>query len=198
MAADYIISLKRPSYRAINLVSVILLLLFLVAFFYFLSRTGIDGRNSWLLLIPAMVLALMVYGFSQRNRKDFLVYYRTELFIAAIGWFMLPLYTGSRYFGWAYAVMALIERFVKYPDEWVFSKENVVHPGIPKRTYEWVEIDNVVIRDNIFTLDFINNKVVQKELDQPVDKSLELEFNNWCQEQLHFKNSTDPADPSNG
>jgi hypothetical protein len=189
MAADYIISLKRPSYRAINLVSVILLLLFLVAFLYFLNRTGIDGRNGWLLLIPAMVTGLMIYGFTQRKRKDFLVYYRTELFIAAIGWFMLPLYAGSRYFGWAYALMALIERFVKYPDEWVFSKENIIHPGLPKKEYEWVEIDNVLIRDNIFTLDFINNKVIQKELDQPVEKSLEEEFNSWCQQQLHFKST---------
>ena len=113
MAADYIISLKRPSYSAINVVSVILLLLFLLAFFYFLGQVGLDARNGWLLLVPAMIIGLMIYGFSQRNRKDFLVYYRTELFIAAIGWFMLPLYSGSRYFGWAYALMAIIERYVK-------------------------------------------------------------------------------------
>jgi hypothetical protein len=197
MAADYIISLKRPSYRAINLVSVILLLLFLVAFLYFLNRTGIDGRNGWLLLIPVMIAGLMIYGFSQRKRKDFLVYYRTELFIAAIGWFMLPLYSGSRYFGWAYALMAIIERFVKYPDEWVFSKENIIHPGIPKKEFEWVEIDNVLIRDNIFTLDFINNKVIQKELDQPVEKSLEEEFNKWCQQQLHFKSTNGQSGSAN-
>ena len=187
MAADYVISLKRPSYKAINIVSVILLLLFLVAYCYFLSRTGINSRNIWMLLVPAMIISLMIYGFINRSRKDFLVYYRTELFIAAIGWFMLPLYEGARYFGWAYAVMAIIERLVKYPDEWIFSKENIIHPGLPKRTYDWVEVDNVMIRDNIFTIDFINNKVIQKELEQEVDDNMKQEFNQWCQQQLHFK-----------
>lgn len=187
MAADYIISLKRPSYKAINLVSVILLFLFLVAFFYFLFRVGIDSGNWWLLIVPAIIIGLMIYGFSQRRRKDFLVYYRTELFIAAIGWFMLPLYSGARYFGWAYALMAIIERYVKYPDEWAFTKENVVHLGFPKRIYEWVEIDNVILRDNLFTLDFINNKVIQKPLEQEVDKATQEEFNEWCRQQLHFK-----------
>ena len=189
MAADFVISLKRPSYRGINMVSVILLVLFLAAYCYFLSRTGINNRNVWMLLIPVMVTGLMIYGFINQSKKDFLVYYRTELFIAAIGWFMLPLYEGARYFGWAYALMAIIERLVKYPDEWIFSSANIVHPGFPRKTYEWVEIDNVVIRDNIFTLDFINNKVIQKELEQQVDEPMKTEFNQWCQEQLHFRNS---------
>lgn len=193
MAADYIISLKRPSYSAINLVSVILLLLFLAAFFYFISQAGIDAHNAWLLVVPAVITGLMIFGFSQRKRRDFLVYYRTELFIAALGWFMLPLYAGARYFGWAYALMAIIERYVKYPDEWLFSKENIIHAGFPRRTFEWVEIDNVVIRDNIFTLDLINNKVIQKELDQETDRATQDEFNNWCIGQLHFKKEDQAA-----
>jgi hypothetical protein len=191
MAADFIISLKRPSYRAINIVSIILLLLFLVAFFFFLSQTGINARNGWLLIVPVITIGLIIYGFTQRKRKDYLVHYRTELFIAAIGWFMLPLYAGSRYFGWAYALMAVIERYVKHADEWHFSKDEVVHSGFPSKQYEWVEIDNVLIRDNLFTIDLISNQVIQKELDQAVDKATEDEFNEWCRQQLHFnKNDT--------
>ena len=187
MASDYIINLKRPSYRAINSVSVLLLALFLVAFFYYIVQRGLDGKNVFLLLVPAMIVGLAVRGFLNRKKPDFLVYYRTELFIAALGWFLLPIYAKAKLIGWMYALMAVIERYVKYPDEWSFSKENVVHHIFPKKVYEWVEIDNVMIRDNLFTMDFMNNKIIQKELDTPVDKSLEEEFNAWCQGQLHFK-----------
>ena len=187
MASEFIITLKRPSYRAINLVSIILLFLFLVAFFYYLWRAGIHGKNALLLVIPVMIAGLMIKGFTRLNRKDYVVYYRTELFIAALGWFLLPLYAHARLIGWMYAFMAVIERFVKYPDEWAFSKENVVHLIFPRKSYEWVEIDNVIIRDNLFTLDLMNNRIIQKELDVPVDKPTEDEFNAWCREQLHFK-----------
>ena len=187
MASDYIINLKRPSYRAINTVSVLLLALFLVAFFYYIVQRGLDGKNVFLLLVPAMIVGLAVRGFLNRKKPDFLVYYRTELFIAALGWFLLPIYAKAKLIGWMYALMAVIERYVKYPDEWSFSKENVVHHVFPRKVYEWVEIDNVMIRDNLFTMDFMNNKIIQKELDTPVDKSLEEEFNAYCKEQLHFR-----------
>ena len=187
MASDYIINLKRPSYRAINSVSVLLLALFLVAFFYYIVQRGLDGKNVFLLLVPAMIAGLAVRGFLNRKKPDFLVYYRTELFIAALGWFLLPIYAKAKLIGWMYALMAVIERYVKYPDEWSFSKENVVHHVFPRKVYEWVEIDNVMIRDNLFTMDFMNNKIIQKELDTPVDKSLEEEFNAYCKEQLHFR-----------
>ena len=187
MASDYIINLKRPSYTGINTISLLLLALFLIAFTYYLLQHGLYGRNAYLLLVPAMIIGLVIKGFINRNKKDFLVYYRTELFIAALGWFLIPIYAKARLIGWMYALMAMIERYVKYPDEWTFSKENVVHNIFPKKVYEWVEIDNVVIRDNLFTMDFMNNRIIQKELDMPVEKSLEEEFNAYCKEQLHFR-----------
>ncbi len=185
---DFIITLKRPSYRYINLVSLLLLFIFLAAFFYYLLQTGLAGRNKWLLVIPAMIIGLVIYGNSRSKEKDFLVYYRTELFIAAIGWFFLPLFAEARYIGCFYGLMAFIERYVKTPDELGFSKERVVRNTFPKKIYEWVDIDSVIIRDNIFTFDLRSNKIIQKELDMPVDKKTEEEFNEYCKEQLHFGN----------
>jgi hypothetical protein len=187
MTSDYIITLKRPAYNGINAVSIILLLIFLSSFFYSLVQRGLHGKDAFLLLVPVIIIGLMIKGFVQRNQENFLVYYRTELFIAALGWFLVPIYAKAKYLGWMYALMAIIERYVKYPDQWAFSKENVVHLLFPRKTYEWVEIDNVIIRDNLFTLDLMNNKIIQKELDVAVDKATEEEFNEWCKAQLHFR-----------
>jgi hypothetical protein len=191
MQYEYIITLKRPGYFLINTISVILLVLFLAAFGFFVMSSGWSGRQYWLLLVPAMIIGLMIYGYVRSKEKDFLVYYRTELFIAALGWFLFPEFTELRYLGWLYALMAFIERLAKRPDQWGFAKEAVDRLGIPKKSFNWVDIENVVIRDNLITIDFRNNKILQKELDSPVDKPLEREFNDFCQQQLHFIDTVD-------
>ncbi len=192
MSYDFIITLKRPGYRFINFISVILLFLFLIAFGYYILQAGWQNQQYLLLLIPAMIIGLMVMGFVKRKNPEFLQYFRTELFIAALGWFLIPAFADVRYIGWLYALMGFIERFAKMPDQWAFSKEKVVRKSIPKTSFEWVEIDNVMIRDNIFTLDLRNNKILQKELDNPVDPVLQNEFNEYCGQQLHF-NSVEPG-----
>jgi hypothetical protein len=183
---DYVITLKEPSYRWVDGISQILLVLFLLPFLYYLLQTGINGQNAWLLVIPAIIIGLWLYGYVRRAEPEFQVYYRVELLVSALGWFFLPL-PFSKYIGWAYALLAFVERYVKFPDEIGFSAEGVVRNTFPRKTYQWYEIDNVVLRDNLFTLDLRNNRVIQKELDIAVDKKTEQEFNEFCTRQLHFK-----------
>eukprot|EP01035_Chromulina_nebulosa_P054502 gene54502-74668_t len=68
-------------------------------------KTGVDKRNAVVLAIPVMIIGLMLNGFLRRNQKDFLVYYRVELLIAALGWFVLPLFAEIRNIGWLYGLM---------------------------------------------------------------------------------------------
>ena len=83
------------------------------------------------------------------NEKDFLVYYRTELFIAAIGWFFLPLFAEARYIGCLYGLMAFIERYVKTPDEWGFSKEKIVRNTFPKKIISKVLISAGILLNTV-------------------------------------------------
>jgi|688.fasta_scaffold296500_1 hypothetical protein len=183
---DYVISLKRPDYRAVDWVSRILLLLFLVSFFYYVIKTGFAGGQYWLSVIPILIGGSWLYGFVQKANPQFVVYYRLELMIAALGWFFIPLFTYSHYLCYAYALMAIAERYIKFPDEIGFNGEKVVRNTFPSKTYQWFEIDNVVIRDNLFTLDLRNNKIIQKTLEEAIAPELEKEFNEYCRQQLHF------------
>lgn len=184
---DYVITLKSPNYRYINLTSQILLFIFLVTYFLYMFRIGMFGKNLWMLVIPVIIISLWLYGWIRSADKTFQVHYRVELMIAAMSWILLPLFEYHQWIGWAYALLAVIERWVKVPDEIGFSKEKVVRNSLPKKQYEWVEIDNVVIRDNLFTLDLRSNKIIQKELEEPIAKEVEDEFNAYCKEQLHFR-----------
>ena len=184
---DFIITLKSPGFKYVNIVSQVLLMLFLTAHFYYLIRIGMFGNHLWLVVIPLLIIGLWLYGWVRSVDKSFQVNYRMELMIAAMAWMLLPLAKYHVIIGVAYAIMSVIERWVKFPDEIGFTKEKVVRNSFPKKKYEWFEIDNVVIRDNWFTLDLRNNKVIQKELDEPVSPELIAEFNAYCKEQLHFR-----------
>jgi hypothetical protein len=184
---DFVITLKSPNYRYINLTSQLLLFIFLVTYFFYLFQIGMFGKNLWMVVIPILIIGLWLYGWIRSSDKTFQVHYRIELMIAAMSWILLPLFEHHQWIGWGYALLAVIERWVKVPDEIGFSKEQVVRNSLPKKRYEWVEIDNVVIRDNLFTLDLRNNKIIQKELEEPIAKEVEEEFNAYCREQLHFR-----------
>lgn len=183
---EYVISLKRPSYKGINMVSQWLLVLFLAAFFYYIFRTNFAGKQYWLGAIPVIIVGFWGYAYIRRANPTFMVYYRVELMVAAMGWFFIPLFAWSYMLGFVYALMAVAERYIKFPDEIGFSKDKVVRNTFPPTSYEWYEIDNVVLRDNLFTLDLRNNKIIQKQLEEEVTPEMEAEFNEFCKKQLHF------------
>jgi hypothetical protein len=181
----FVITLKSKSHRPINLISQLLILLFLAAFtFYFIGNAQ---RNYWLLLIPAMVVGLWIAGWINNGKPGYQMHFRTELMIGAMTCILLPMFPHSSWFGVGLGLMSILERWVKRPDELSFTEEQVVRNSFPRKKYEWFEIENVLIRDNLFTLDLRNNKLIQLPLDEPVSKELQDEFNAWCTRQLHFK-----------
>lgn len=181
MNFDYLITLRRPNYRAVDIISQLLLLLFMIAFFRYVWAIGLS-HALLVSIIPLLIAGLWLYNLALP--KGNIVYYRLPLVIAGLGWLMLPI--GWQWLAAIYGLLSIVERQVKFPDEVGFSPEKIVRSTFPRKTYQWVDIDNVMIRDNLFTLDLRSNKIIQKELETPVGKALQNEFNEYCQKQLHF------------
>ena len=69
----------------------------------------------------------------------------------------------------------------------VVSFQQIILPGFFSiRIIEWKELSNVVKKDDLLTLDFKNNKLLQVEV-LKADGS-EEEFNRFCQQQLAVQN----------
>lgn len=182
MEYDFVITLRRPDYRAIDGISQLLLLLFITAFIW--AATQFHWQGKWPLwsLLPIMIIVLWALNVSKAKRN--IVYYRLPLLMSAVGW--LIVFGGWSWLSLVYAVLPFLEWQVKFPDEIGFTKEKIVRSTFPRKVYQWIDIDSVMIRNNLFTLDLRNNKLVQKELETPVNKTLQEEFNTYCQQQLHF------------
>jgi hypothetical protein len=58
----------------------------------------------------------------------------------------------------------------------------------PKKLYPWAEINNMLIKDDYITIDFKNNKLIQKQINEPVTEAIKNEFNAFCAEHLAKNN----------
>jgi len=70
----------------------------------------------------------------------------------------------------------------------IVSMSNVILPGLTRqRIVEWSELTNVIKRDDLLTLDFKNNRLMQVQIVN-ADDVPENEFNQFCRQQLAATN----------
>jgi len=70
----------------------------------------------------------------------------------------------------------------------IVSESNVILPGLMRqRIVEWDLLSNLIKRDDLLTLDFKNNRLLQVQVINS-DDIPEKEFNQFCQQQLAASN----------
>jgi hypothetical protein len=60
----------------------------------------------------------------------------------------------------------------------------IVHYVFYKKTFLWVELNNVILKDRILTVDFKSNKLLQSEIAEESFEIDEKKFNRFCTDQL--------------
>jgi hypothetical protein len=66
----------------------------------------------------------------------------------------------------------------------VVSISNILLPGLTgQRVVQWTELTNVIKRDDMLTLDFRNNRLMQVQIIN-ADDVPENEFNQFCRQQV--------------
>jgi hypothetical protein len=83
-------------------------------------------------------------------------------------------------------VAAFLEYQTKRPLEIGFDYDRIVINTLIRQRHDWSAFNNIVLKDGLLTLDFKNNRLMQKEIadDEDEDDADEEEFNTWCREQL--------------
>lgn len=178
---DFVITTKRPSYRYIDWTGQLMILLALIEL-----GTGLAEwtNQKWTILV-SIVFMLLFWGYNRFNKQNtHQPYYRTSLFIAAIALYYLAGY--PVWLAVLYVAAGIAEGLAKFPEEIGFNNDQVVFNTLPKKVYNWNEFSNILIKDGVITIDFKNNRLFQKDLQEPVYASLEKEFNAYAQEQLRI------------
>ena len=66
----------------------------------------------------------------------------------------------------------------------LISSTSVVYPSFPRMEISWDQLNNVVLKDDLLTIDFKNNKIIQQLIQKKEPAVDEQEFNDFCKAQL--------------
>jgi hypothetical protein len=170
----YIIVLKNDSSRYVNVFGFLLTAGSATLF----AREMIFTNR---IILPYLAGIIFIGGLLLWNaflcyRTDKEIYYSKALLIAGVVWTKMP------YFEWlvvVFAFLALLEYQAKKPVEVGFADDHIMINRLFKKRIRWSEIENVVLRDGWLTIDFKNNRLLQKEIDTGESEASDDEFNEW-------------------
>jgi hypothetical protein len=179
MIYQYVVVLRNKHNRYIDVLG-ILLSVFSIACFLRELLVGRDVGLAYLLGV-VFVSGMVAWNLIQTYKKN-KVYYSRALLISALVWMKMP------YLPWLafpLIILALLEYQAKYAIEIGFSDQHILINSLIKKKYHWADFNNIVLKDGLLTLDFTNNRVLQREIDDDdEDEADEDEFNEYCKKQL--------------
>ncbi|NCI50404.1 hypothetical protein GWC95_10760 [Sediminibacterium roseum] len=190
---DYIIELRKPSYLIADLVSRLMLMIAIAFFGYAVIYVG--NVNWYTVTMSVLVIGMIAWWIrcTIRINRGEIVFYRFGLLLATIGWVIAYRYGGPLWVPVLYGIVTIAEKQVKFPQEIAFNEEGIVINTFPKKEYAWSALSNVVLKDNILTIDFKNNKLIQKEIESDASPDEEKEFNAFCTTMLNKERATQNA-----
>lgn len=179
MIYQYVVILKNKHSKYIDLIG---LLLGILSVIFFVRELIVAHQVGIAYLLGAVfVTGVLIWNIVQSS-KGKKVYYSRALLVAALVWMKMP------YFQWltfVFIILALLEYQAKYSLEIGFSDQEIVINSLFKKRYQWTQFDNIVLKDGLLTLDFTNNRILQREIEDEEDNEAdEDEFNAYCRKQL--------------
>lgn len=90
--------------------------------------------------------------------------------------------------GMAFFIIYRVEERWNKPFIIRVNKDGIIFPKIFKsQLYSWSQFNHIILRDDLLTMDFVNNRVVQLALSQSENEKNTMAFNAFCEENLALK-----------
>ncbi len=181
---DFVVVLKNKHLGTIETTGLLLVILMNILFTTSLYWNP-DDTGTWFFLICSLLILIGTF-FDKKKHKH--IRYSTLLIVGGIGLInstFIPFFIGL-----LYIVSGIMEKYMIAKKEFGFSQEGIIENGILGRKIRWEELSNVIIKDQLLTIDFKNNKLIQIETDDEEDDEYEVdddEFNTYCRNRLVHK-----------
>lgn len=151
---------------------------------FFISYAIITGEskavNSCIFLTgTTLFLFIAEYFLTKKGKK---------VFSAAIAVIALIIYMYIKIHAW-WAAIAMILILFLYLAAIQIQVVQVTETGVAfgtfsKRIVKWHQLNNLVLKDGLLTIDFKNNKIIQQLIDDKSPSVNEQEFNDFCRAQI--------------
>ena len=173
---DYVVVLKNHNRETIEMTGWLLSLLTIIIFLVNIYESPTD----WGIFSSLFVLIGLIASNFVDKRKKKKISFTTILVCAGIG---LNIFTATEYVGSLLILAGIIEKYLSKNKEIGFSEAGIVMSGLFPKKISWSELNNVIIKDDLMTMDFNNNKIFQRYTDDEEEDEYEVEseeFNDYC------------------
>lgn len=173
---NFVIALKNEKLKTYTTISWLIIVLNLVAFIYMgITKKGAIDNLSYF----SAGLLICFFAFRWMVKRDTIENEMISLSfsVAIITWIISQLY-------WVAAVILflfIIQEISRRKLLVLVFEDSISYPSFPKRIIEWKELNNVILKDDVLTIDLKNNRVYQNETLSVIH---EAEFNEFCQSRI--------------
>lgn len=167
------------------------------------------SRISWIIVVLNVISLLLIAMADYKNTKGpALIILLSCLFIIALASSATFIKIGSKYgkMSLTGAMFWLSIPWLATEHKWVFivdilfvilniisarklivtiKNDNIIFPSFPKKTIQWQQLNNLILKDDLLTIDFKNNKLIQQKISEASSTIDEKEFNEFCCQQLN-------------
>ena len=154
----------------------------IIASVFVLNTTDNKVRISIYVLLGFYALLSIVYFFYRTHRKALETFSLIMALLYANFWFQHVGIIAVLIFAVVYLVVMIVKG---KRTTVVFSDEEIQLTRVFKTVvFPWAAMENVILKDNLLTIDFKTNKIIQVEIIESARALDEDVFNRFCKEQL--------------
>jgi len=181
---SYTLELPNEKSRTYRYVTLFILVVNAVVFSFFLINSN-DARLKDLSFFGASLSILSLILYILNAYTKYLTSHRPEIsfIIISIVWILI----GKYLVGLCILCFAIIGFYTRKNFEIIFSDDKIIYPSFPKKIFLWKDVANVILKDNMLTIDLKNNKLIQSVITKDSEAKIdETAFNSFCR--LHLDN----------
>ncbi len=183
----YSFTLKDNNQRAYKLFTWFLFFLHIAAAMFTLNTNDNKVKISIGILIGFYLIVSTIYYFYRKHSKALEFFSLTMALLYANFWFQQVGVIAAIIFAAVYIIVTM----VKGKNTTVLFNDEGVHLTRVFKTviFPWAGMENVILKDNLLTIDFKTNKIIQVEIVESSRMVDETEFNQFCNMQMSAANS---------
>lgn len=144
---------KAATYKVVTLI--VLLLNFFMFGFVFMHAAATSSSVAAVGGLLANGIAIVYYLLNKKHLKT--PYTEIIFFINAVLWLLWANYIAAILM----VVFSLLSFYANKKIQITFNDEEIIYPSFPVKKYSWDEVENVIWKDDILTIDLKNNKLLQ-------------------------------------
>ena len=175
---QYELVLKNEKERSYKRISIFLLI---INFISIVFVTYLKGFTKWGPLIIALIAAFSVFASFYFKNKNERITLSIAFFLFSLAWqtanFWVPAALNL--------ILLLLNGFASQKPIVSITEKEITYPAFPKKQINWKDLNNVILKDGLLSVDFKNNKLIQQLIDETQTRIEEKEFNEFCRQQLN-------------